>query len=771
MQDCGAKLSALPDQSEPYLYSAVRGLGNVDLYSSFNILDPLLTLIFHPCIYLSIGACISWNSEGNHEVTNNELKMQAYTEIVPPTAVTHAITTPFINSTNPNLIVAKTSLLQIFEVKHIPQSRQNNGIQDHSERDANLPTPISNDSTSRERKRFVLVGEYHLAGTITSIASAKLSHSKSGGHTLLIAHESAKFSLVQWDPLTHGLATISVHYYEREDDLAATWLPELSSFPNQLTVDPQDRCAAFLYGQRSLAVLPFRQSDEVIVGDIAEEDAVKSKKSNKAADSQSEKKFTVHGSSFTLNSTLLDDALSEPIDITFAFEYREPTLGILAASFSSADKSLSKARDSITYQAFTLDLEQRARTPLFAVRGLPSDIFKLQPLPLPVGGSLLVGGNELVHIDQSGKSQAIAVNKNASRYSSYPMTDETHLDLTLDGCIIQRIAPQSANMLIVLETGNMAVLHFRMEGRAMAGMTIHRIPVERGGETVGGAGSCAALIGPNTVFIGCGQADSVLLDCGSAIPPLTRKRSHADMQDDDGDDFMEDDLDEIDELYGDAEDKPTRQSSAINSESSINEIIFTAHDCLPNYAALGEPIFAKRRRLGENAVAVHEDSSAASLELVLPTGCGRSGSLTFLRRSLTPIVEKSITISPRARRTWAVATRSGSPSEARAAQSAENEQNSIVSLADKFVITCHVSEDGDMSSSVRSITITGLEDLVDSDFEADTETIAAGTLACGSRIVQVSPTELRSYDQSEFLIMKFRCGTRNSRLSTRLNPS
>ena len=42
--------------------------------------------------------------------------MQCYTELVPPTAVTRAVSLPFLSSIAANLIVAKTSLLQIFRV-------------------------------------------------------------------------------------------------------------------------------------------------------------------------------------------------------------------------------------------------------------------------------------------------------------------------------------------------------------------------------------------------------------------------------------------------------------------------------------------------------------------------------------------------------------------------------------------------------------------------------------------------------------------------------
>ena len=45
--------------------------------------------------------------------------MQCYTELTPPTAVTHALSLPFTSATFSDLVVAKTSLLQIFSLKTV----------------------------------------------------------------------------------------------------------------------------------------------------------------------------------------------------------------------------------------------------------------------------------------------------------------------------------------------------------------------------------------------------------------------------------------------------------------------------------------------------------------------------------------------------------------------------------------------------------------------------------------------------------------------------
>lgn len=45
--------------------------------------------------------------------------MQAYTELTPPTGVTHAVNLPFLGPKANNLVIAKSSLLQLFETKNV----------------------------------------------------------------------------------------------------------------------------------------------------------------------------------------------------------------------------------------------------------------------------------------------------------------------------------------------------------------------------------------------------------------------------------------------------------------------------------------------------------------------------------------------------------------------------------------------------------------------------------------------------------------------------
>lgn len=131
--------------------------------------------------------------------------MQCYTELTPPTAVSHAISCSLITPDANNLIIARTSLLQVFTFKNIQEeldvdsnarvSTANSGqvtdrrILENAELDASFlgAGAAVQRSEHLNLTKLVLVAEYHLSGTVTSLARVKLQSSKTGADALLVA--------------------------------------------------------------------------------------------------------------------------------------------------------------------------------------------------------------------------------------------------------------------------------------------------------------------------------------------------------------------------------------------------------------------------------------------------------------------------------------------------------------------------------------------------------------------------------------------------------
>lgn len=637
--------------------------------------------------------------------------MQCYTEILPPTAVTHAINLPFLSPKASTLIVAKTSLLQIFDVAD---------------------------------GKLVLVAEYQLAGTVISLARIKALDTKSGGEALLVALKDAKLSLVEWDPETFSIATVSLHYYEAEELQTCPWDLDLDQCHNYLVADPTSRCAALKFGARHLAILPFRRpDDDVVDGDYDPElddplDAPPAKPVlTNGTNGDTPAHQTPYKASFVLPLTAIDPTLSHPVHLDFLHEYRQPTFGILAAPRAPSSTMLAERKDSLDYTVYTLDLEQKASTALLSVSGLPYDLHRVVPLPLPVGGALLVGCNELIHVDQAGKVTAVAVNEFAHKASSLSMTDQSSLAIKLEGCVIEQLG-DSGDMLILLNTGDIAVLGFERDGRSVSGIKVQKVSQDRGGSSQNTAASCTAPAGRGKIFVGSEDGSSLILGFSSKAVQLSRKRSHAEMLAQDEElSFDEDDLDDDldDDLYAS---NAGQETSAASSESDLSAYSFTIHDTLTNLGPIRDVAW------GSHSVTMAADmiSSATatvadevSSDMVLAVGRGRSGGLAVLQRDVRPVLLNSVPL-PSAYRVWSVTVH---------APIGEEKSAAALDVTQYVAVSC--SGSNGESSTLYRVNGMNLEETTEGDFErGEGATVAVGTLAGGTRMVQVLKADIRSLE-------------------------
>jgi cleavage and polyadenylation specificity factor subunit 1 len=697
--------------------------------------------------------------------------MQCFTELAPPTAVTHSLSLPFTSGATTNLIVAKTSLLQIFSIKNITVELEPAGGANEDAKDANtikrqltdedgfessflVPDSVQL-STLASTTKLVLVGEYALAGTITSMARIKTPESKSGGESLLLSFKDAKLSLVEWDPERHGLSTVSIHYYEQEEIGGSPWDPYLSNCFNYLTADPRSRCAALKFGARNLAILPFRQGDEDTEMDDWDEELDGPRPTAAiVANENKEHEDTPYAPSFVLRLSSLDPALIHTVHLAFLYEYREPTFGILSSTLSPSSSLLDERKDQLSYMVFTLDLHQKASTTILVVRGLPYDLFKVIPLPSPVGGALLVGGNELIHIDQSGKANGVAVNALAKACTSFGLVDQSSLEMRLEGCAVEQLSADNGEMLIVLNTGELAILSFRMDGRSVSGLSLRRVPAESGVH-IGAQASCASLINLNSMFIGSEDTDSVVLGWSRKLKQAGRRRSQptidtGDDADADLDGSDEDQDEDDDDLYGDATAAiPMKGEVAVDSANSkAGDYVFRIHDSLVNIAPLRDVTLSKPESPSDKDDGEVSGNIRSDLELIGVTGRNTSGSLAILKREIEPNVIGRFEF-PEARGIWTLCAKRPSTKtlEPEKSEFTLNTDSDLGAQFDRLMIVSKSMEDAPEESSVYVLTAAGFEALADTEFEpAAGATIECGTVGNGMRVVQVLKSEVRSYD-------------------------
>lgn len=620
--------------------------------------------------------------------------MQCYTELVPPTAVTHAAALPFLGPSANNLVVAKTSLLQVFNVTRSPS-----------------------DNAS---EKLVLVGEYSLAGTVTAIARVKTIDTKTGGDALLLAFKDAKLSLVEWDQENYRLSTISIHYYEGENVITQPFGPSLAECDSILTVDPNSRCAALKFGARQLAVLPFKQSGDDLAGE--EEDGFDAeptsanikRRESTMQNENGESQEIPYKASFVVPITSLDPSLSHTVHLAFLHEYREATLGILSSQVEPSSTLLAERKDVLTYSIFTLDLEQRASTNMFTVSKLPSTLWKVVPLPLPIGGALLVGTNEVVHVDQSGKANATAVNEFAKLESDFGMLDQSHLNLKLEDCAVEVLDSKSGELLIVMRDGSLATLQFQKIGRSISALNVSRVAMDNGGDLVKATPSCIAKTASHSLFIGSEDGAASLMGWTRPTASLTRKRSHAKMLGKEPEEEDEEAMEEDDDDLYDAEPETKKRALSTGSATVDAAASFGIRDVLPSLAPVNDVCLGRAK-----------DSPRDRLQLLLGSGRERSSKLTCLNRDIVPQNVRQSNFQG-AKNAWAI----------HAATKDESQFDNLFFIYDgenTKVYDIANEETGYMERSAP-------------EFEGEGETIDMRTLANDSIVVQCRRQEIRTYD-------------------------
>lgn len=692
--------------------------------------------------------------------------MQVYTELVAPSAVTHSLSISLTSASASNLVVAKGSLIQIFETKAVsaeldPDSEQNQPSKPETDYDhrANDDDGLESSFLGGEsmlvqdrslHTKLVLVAEIPLAGNVIGLARLSVKNTASGGEALLLAYRGAKMCLTEWNPQKRSLDTTSVHFYEKDELQGAPWELSFGEYVNYLEADPASRCAAFKFGSRNLAILPFRQPEEDLEMDDWDEDLDGPrpvKESIAIANGDDQHTETSYTPSFVLRLPLLDPSLLHPIHLAFLHEYREPTFGIISSAQAPSVALASK--DHMTYKVFTLDLKQRASTAILSVTGLPQDLRQVFPLPASIGGALLIGDNELIHVDQSGRANGVAVNPMTRNTTSFSLSDQSDLDLRLEGSVVEILSIESGELLLILSTGQLGIISFRIDGRTVSGISIKLVAANDGGSIVKSRVSCTCRLGKNALFIGSESNDALVVGWSKKQTQEKRKKSRMldpdlGLEADDLDLDEEDDDDDDDDLYG-TESTAAKPSQALNGTVKSGEIKFRIDDTLLNIAPIQDFAPGTQTFFPDSEDATLRKGVSAGLQLLCASGRGNAGSMAILNRDIQPKIIGRFEF-PESRGFWTMCAKKPIP-KSLADSAAMTEDYDVADQYDKYMIVAKVDLDGYETSDVYVLTAAGFESLKETEFEpAAGFTIEAGTLGKQMRIIQVLKSEIRSYD-------------------------
>uniref|UniRef100_A0A669D3H9 Cleavage and polyadenylation specificity factor subunit 1 n=1 Tax=Oreochromis niloticus TaxID=8128 RepID=A0A669D3H9_ORENI len=499
-----------------------------------------------------------------------------YRQAHTPTSVEFSVYCNFISSKEKNLVVAGTSQLFVYRIIH--------DVESTSKADK------SSDSKSRKEK-LEQVASFSLFGNIMSMASVQLVGASRDA--LLLSFKDAKLSVVEYDPGTHDLKTLSLHYFE-EPELRDGFVQNVH-IP-VVRVDPENRCAVMLVYGTKLVVLPFRKDT---LTDEQESGVGEGPKSSFLP-------------SYIIDVRELDEKLLNIIDMKFLHGYYEPTLLILFEPNQTWPGRVAVRQDTCSIVAISLNIMQKVHPVIWSLSNLPFDCTQVMAVPKPIGGVVVFAVNSLLYLNQSVPPYGVSLNSQTNGTTAFPLHE---VKLTLDCCQSDFIAYDK--MVISLKGGEIYVLTLITDGMR----SVRAFHFDKAAASV--LTTCMVTMEPGYLFLGSRLGNSLLLKYTEKLqetpeePPSKKKRVESSTN-------WTDEVDEI-EVYG----------SEAQSGTQLATYSFEVCDSILNIgpcanASMGEPAFLSEE---------FQSNPEPDLEVVVCSGYGKNGALSVLQvKSIRPQV-------------------------------------------------------------------------------------------------------------------------------------
>ncbi|KAK4873313.1 hypothetical protein RN001_015342 [Aquatica leii] len=535
----------------------------------------------------------------------------------PATGVEHAISCHFFNKAEKTLVTAGANVIKIFRL--IPDVEAKN----RSEKYTEMRPPKS---------KLECVGQYTVFGNVMSIQSVNLANGPRDA--VLLAFSDAKLSIVEYDPDSHDLKTLSLHYFE-EDDMKEGWTQH-HHIPI-VRADPENRCAVMTVFGRKLVVLPFRRENAIDEGDPTDVKPM-------ITSSYGSKAPILASYMIVLRDFI--DKIDDVIDIQFLYGYYEPTLLILYEPLKTFSGRVAVRTDTCAMAAMSLNLQQKVHPIIWQVTNLPFDCTRAVPIKKPLGGTLILSVNALIYLNQSIPPYGVSLNSIAESSTNFPLKPQEDLKVSLDCAQVGFLADDQ--LVLSLKGGELYVLTLLADSMRY----VRSFHFDRAAASV--LTTCICIFEDNFLFLGSRLGNSLLLryteqdnqviTLDDDEPAAKRTKSDATAESttsepervlDSLNDCMASDVLDIRdpeelEVYGNE-----KQASL-----QIASYVFEVCDSLLNIGpcgnvAIGEPAFLSEE---------FNHNMDFDLELVTTAGYGKNGALCVLQHSIKPQIVTTFTL-------------------------------------------------------------------------------------------------------------------------------
>ncbi|KAG5641144.1 hypothetical protein DXG03_005895 [Asterophora parasitica] len=554
-----------------------------------------------------------------------------------------------------NVVVARSSLLRIFELREEPvppqvgdereKTRVRRGteaVEGEVEMDeqgdgfVNIAKVISlvhsvsqsADFTPRAVTRFYLVREHRLHGIVTGIEGVKIISSLEDKlDRLLVSFKDAKIALLEWSTVVHDLVTVSIHTYERAPQLMSL---DSLLFRSELRVDPVSRCAALSLPKDAFAILPFYQTQAEL--DVMDQDQTRD---------------VPYAPSFILDlPAVVDQSIRNVIDFVFLPGFNKPTIAVLFQAQQTWTGRLKEFKDTARLIIFTIDIVTQNYPIITAVEGLPHDCFALMACATSLGGVMVLSSNSLIYIDQASRRVVLPLNGWPGRISDLPLLsippEHQSRNIELEGCRASFVDDKT--MFIILKDGSVYPVDIVIDGKTVSKLTMGAALAQTTVPTV------VRRVTDGHLFVGSTVGPSVLL-----------KAAHVEEEVEEDQDIngptafvdlangMDLDDDDDDDIYGDSTANEPTASGQANGQvarKTRTVIKLSLVDSVQAYGPIADMAFSLARN-GERVVA----------ELVTATGSGPSGGFTLFQRDLPIRTKRKLHAIGGARGMWSLPIR------------------------------------------------------------------------------------------------------------------
>lgn len=637
-------------------------------------------------------------------------------QLHPPTTIDSCIYAQFYGTKEKQLITSSTNQIKVFRL--ITEGIDVDAVNDESSAD------------KKQNVKLECLQTFPLFGKICDIKP--VTFPGASRDSILVCFHDAKLSIVEYDPTTHGLKTVALHYFEKEEmKCGRTQFP-----PPILRVDPEGRCAALLVYGQNVVIIPFKKELAAV---LVEENLQTPSKSKPGSKSLSVVSYQLN----LQDEAYTGEKINNIMDMEFLEGYYEPTLLILHEPIQTWPGRLAVRNDTFAMVTLSLNILQKVHPIIWSLNHLPYDCFRVVAVPKPIGGVLIFAVNSLIYLNQSVPPYAVTLNGlgEGSLSSSFTSVRQRGVLLSLDAsqaCFISH-----DKLVISLKSGDLYVLTLFNDGMG----NVRKFYFEKAASSV--MSSCITPCEPGYLFLGSRLGNSLLLKYTEKpwvkpIEPAVKEPVEDDvigdpenestkrsLEEDENEplskilkiDKPEDEVGDIEdwvakdvalmkqddlEVYGDVQDEEEKLPTSFSFE--VCDSVSNVGPC--SKICMGQPAFL--------AEEFHGNSSGPHIELLTTSGFGKNGALSLIHRTVRPSVVTTFNL-PDCSKMWTVKSRK------------LNDQNFhsflILSKADSTMILQTGQEINELEEN-------------NSGFSSRTRTIYTGNVGEDQFIIQVTPNSV-----------------------------